>query len=298
MRQWEAEAVVDEPLARDLVRAQFPALAADSVELVSAGWDYTIHRVDGAWAFRFPRRAIVLEPMQRELAALPVLAELLTVPLPAPVHLGRPSDAYPWPFYGARWLDGDEIGGVADRSRLARPLARFLRRLHAADVLARLPELPIDVVRRADMTVRVERTRAELVAVAAEGLWAPPQPVELLLRAAERLPPAEPSAVCHGDLHFRQVLAHGSALTGVVDWVDVCRADPGVDLQIAFAFLSPADRAAFFDQYGPVAESSLIRARVVALSLSASLARYGLATGAHAVAQEAVDSLDRAVADF
>jgi len=287
---------VDEPLARELVRAQFPAVAADSVELVSEGWDYTIHCVDGVWAFRFPRRKMVLEPMRRELEVLPVLAERLAVPIPTPVHVGSPSDAYAWPFYGSPWLEGAEIGGIADRAPLARPLARALRRLHAPDLLALLHDLPVDVVRRADMEVRVERTRTELAAVAAEGLWTPAGEVDGLLHAAELLPPAEPTAVCHGDLHFRQILAEDDALTGIVDWVDVCRADPGIDLQVAFAFFAPAERAAFFEEYGPVAESSLVRARVVALSLSASLARYGRATGAAAVEAEAVASLERAVA--
>jgi aminoglycoside phosphotransferase (APT) family kinase protein len=295
VQHWEAEAVVDERLARDLVREHFPALVADSVELVSSGWDYTIHRVDAEWAFRFPRRTVVLEPMQRELAVLPVLGERLPVPLPVPVHVAGPSAGFPWPFYGARWLDGAEIGGTENRSRLARALAGILRRLHAPDVLDSLAYLPVDVVHRADMGVRVGRTRAELEAAAADGIWDPPPAVHDLLRRAERLPPFEPSAVCHGDLHFRQVLADDSGVTGIVDWVDVCRADPGIDLQLAFAFFGPEDRVEFFDEYGPVAESSLVRARVVALSLSASLARYGRATGARELEREAVASLDRAV---
>lgn len=289
---WDAEAVVDEAAARALIRAQFADVPADSVELVSAGWDYTVHRVDGVWAFRFPRRAVVVEPMRRELAALPRLAPLLPAPVPEPVHLGQPSETFPWPFYGARWLDGREATLAGDRGALARPLARFLRALHDADV----PDLPVDVNGRADMRLRVPRTREELAAVEAEGLWTAPAAVEELLAGAERLPPAEPSAVCHGDLHFRQLLVDGPRVAGVVDWVDVCRSDPGIDLQLVFAFLPPEARPVFFEEYGPVAEESLVRARVLALNLSAYLARWGREQRLEAVEREAVDSLGRTIA--
>jgi aminoglycoside phosphotransferase (APT) family kinase protein len=294
VQHWEAEAVVDEERAQALVRAQFPEVAADSVELVAAGWDYTVHRVDGDWAFRFPRRAVVLEPMQREIRVLPQLAPLLPVAVPEPVHLGRPSDTFPWPFYGARWLDGHEASLAEERIELARPLARAIRAIHDADV----PGLPLDVVSRADMNVRVPRTRDELAAVEAEGLWSAPAAVGDLLGRAARLEPVAVTTVCHCDLHFRQVLVDGSRVTGIVDWVDVCRSDPGIDLQLAFAYLPLEARPVFFDEYGPVGEESLLRARVLALNLSAVLARYGRAQGLERVEREAVASLDRAVADF
>src|SRR5206468_4207662 len=161
------------------------------------GWDYTVHRVDGGWAFRFPRREIVLEPMRRE---LDVLGRLSDFPVPVPVHRGEPSAAFPWPFWGARWLPGVEASAAseADRHDLAPQLGDVLRRLHATDV----PGLPVDVVHRADMSFRVPKTREELAAVAP--LWAAPRSVYALLDHAERLPPAAPSATCHGDLHFRQ----------------------------------------------------------------------------------------------
>ena len=297
--QWHPEAVVGDELARELIAGQFGPLPERSVELVAAGWDYTVFRVDGEWAFRFPRREVVLEPMARELAALRVLAPLLPVAVPAPVYVGRPSEGFPWPFYGARWLPGVDAGAAEltddARAALAPPLGRFLRRLHDT---AELSDLPVDVQARADMTFRGPRTREELAAAAAEGLWEPPASVFELLRHAESLPPAEPTAVCHGDLHFRQLLVDGPKLTGVVDWVDVCRSDPGIDLLLVYAFLPPAAREVFFAEYGLVREGSLIRARVLAFFLSAVLAQYGRAQGLRAVEGEAIASLERAASDL
>ena len=286
---WHPEQVVGEELARALVREQFPAIRADSVELVSAGWDYTVHRVDGAWAFRFPRRAVVLEPMRREIEVLPALAPSLPVPVPAAAHIGAPADGYPWPFYGARWLAGREATLADGREALAPQLGRFLRQLHDTS----LPGLPVDSNGRADMARRVPVTREALAAI--EELWPAPPVVAELLEAAEALPPPERLVVCHGDLHFRQLLVDGPRLTGVVDWVDVCLSDPGIDLMVAYAFLPPGARPAFFAAYGDVAEASHVRARVLALNLSAILARYAHAEGNGPVEQEALASLDRAL---
>jgi aminoglycoside phosphotransferase (APT) family kinase protein len=301
--EWSADAIVDEELAGELIRAQFAPLPELSVSLVAEGWDYIVYLVDGSWAFRFPRRAVVVPGLQREVAVLGWLAERLPVAVPAPVYVGRPSDRFPWPFYGARFLDGVEAGDAApsdeERVGLAAPLARALRSLHAPEVRAELgPKLPADPIRRADMAFRVPRTRQELAALPALGLWEPPAGVDELLAQAHALPASEPSAICHGDLHFRQLLVHRGELTGIIDWVDVCRSDPGVDLQLVWSFLPPRGREIFFAEYGPVAETSLLRARVMALFLNAVLARYGRDTGAVAIQAEAIASLCRATAEL
>lgn len=288
--QWHAETVVDEEQARALVRGQFPTIAARSVQLVGSGWDYTVFRVDDDWAFRFPRRRVVLEPMARELAVLPGLAPLLPLAVPVPVHLGRPGDGFPWPFYGASWLSGGDAVLFENRDLLAPQLGRFLRALHAAHV----PGLPSDANRRADMSRRVPLTREALAAIAAQ--WTAPPQVEDVLRDAEALPPSKLVTVCHGDLHVRQLLVEGPRLAGIIDWVDVCCSDPGIDLMVVFAFLPPAARPAFFAEYGEADAASLLRARVLALNISAVLARYARAERNDPVEREALASLDRAVA--
>src|SRR4051794_31856642 len=120
---WSAEEKVDGERARRLIRAQLE-LAADEVALVSEGWDYAVFRVDCEWAFRFPRREVVVPGTEREIAVLPAIAERLSIAVPAPVFVGRPGDDFPWPFYGARYLDGVEATGArSTRWRWARRYA-------------------------------------------------------------------------------------------------------------------------------------------------------------------------------
>jgi aminoglycoside phosphotransferase (APT) family kinase protein len=295
---WTAELVVDEELARQLL-AQFPELSAASLRPFAEGWDYTIWLVNENWTFRFPRREIVVPGMRREIAVLPELAPLLPIPVPAPVFVGRPAEAFPWPFFGSELLPGRELGEAAlddpIRVEIGRSLAGFLRRLHDAEVTY---ELPTDGNRRADMSVRVPKTRKQLEELEAAGLWQRPASVDRLLETAEGLPPSNVVAVVHGDLHFRQVLVgDDGSPTGVIDWVDVCRSDPAIDLSMLWSYLPRHGRAAFLSEYGPVSDEQLVRARVIALSLSAALAHYGHNEGFSAIEREALSGLARTAAE-
>jgi aminoglycoside phosphotransferase (APT) family kinase protein len=277
---WSAEEHVDEERARRLIRAQFE-LAADEVTLVSEGWDYSVFRVDGEWAFRFPRREVVVPGTEREIAVLPVIAERLSIAVPAPVFVGRPGDDFRWPFYGARYLDGVEAtGNPVDPVALG----AALRTLHAPETFAALgEELPADPLGRVDMDVRLPRLE-EL------GVDAP-----ALVAAAGELPPVRHTAGCHGDLHMRQLLVDGDVLTGIVDWVDVCRSDPAVDLSVAWSTLDAARRPAFFAAYGEVDEETRVRARVVAAYLCASLAEWAGKEQVPLVRDAAAAGLRRAI---
>jgi len=290
MAVWEPEYVVDEPLARRLVD-QFPELSADGVRPLAYGWDYTIWVVEERYAFRFPRRKVVLPGLERELTVLPKLAPLLPVPVPVPLFVGRPGEDFPWSFFGSELLPGRELAeaGLDEEGRLevALELAAFLRTLH--DIELDEP-LPLDVNRRADMPHRVQLVRKQL-----DELGETSPAAERVLAEAERLPPSERAVLVHGDLHMRQVLTEGKSLTGVIDWVDVCRSDPAIDLSLLWSFVPPEGRRAVLDAYRPLDEAQLFRARVVALSLCAALAGHARAEGLVQVEREALAGLTRAL---
>jgi aminoglycoside phosphotransferase (APT) family kinase protein len=296
MPPWDPEIAVDSELAGRLLAEQFPELAPLPLRLLGAGWDNTVYAVGDEWVFRFPRREIVLPGLLLEIDVLRALAPLLPVAIPVPQHIGLPSDAFPWPFFGARMLPGVELCDApeASRERVASQLARFLRRLHSRDVMDALcSRLPENWTRRADMQLRVPSTLERLAAV--DGLWRAPNHVRALLDDALALPPPEPTAVCHGDLHFRHVLVGGGRVSAVIDWIDLCRGDPALDLQLVWSVLAPELRQAFFAEYGDVDDVTLLRARVLALFLSAALLEYAHEEGLESVEREALSSLDRAV---
>jgi hypothetical protein len=81
----------------------------------------------------------------------------------------------------------------------------------------------------------------------------------------------------------------------VIDWGDVCRGDPSVDLPLYWSSLTPEGRADFLAAYGPVSDEQLLRSRVIAVFLCAVLARYGEAEGFDDLAREARAGLERAM---
>jgi aminoglycoside phosphotransferase (APT) family kinase protein len=137
--------------------------------------------------------------------------------------------------------------------------------------------------------------RGDLAELERLRIWHPPPFVAELLDEAERLPPSALPAVVHGDLHFRHVLVEGGRVTGVIDWGDVCRSDPAIDLHLLWSFLPPESRPAFLEDYGPVDEAQLLRARVLALSICAALALYAHVEDLPNVEREALAGLARAL---
>lgn len=314
VRPWVAEHMVDTDAAADLIGSQFPHLAGAPVRLLAEGWDNTVHVVGGAardsdapWAFRFPRRAVAVPGVEREIALLPRLAPALPMLVPVPELVGTPTAGYPWPFFGARLLPGTELAeaGLADvrRAELGAVLGRFLRALHDPLLAQTLgPGLPIDPMRRSLPSHRAPMARERLARLRSRGdrlttVMADGR-IDALLDSSLGLPPsaAEPVLV-HGDLHLRHVLVDETGVgAGVIDWGDVCLADATVDLSIAYTAFEGASRAALFDAYGwPVEEEREARARVLAVSLCAVLADYADEDHRPALLAESLAGLRRAV---
>jgi aminoglycoside phosphotransferase (APT) family kinase protein len=306
MAEWTPDFEVDSALATALIAEQFPALADARVTPLGAGWDNAVFAVGDPpeWAFRFPRRAVAVPGVRREIAALPDLAPLLPVAIPAPRWVGRPSPAagYPWPFFGAPLIAGaepaDAIPSDEERAAIGAQLGAALHALHDPALVARLgANLPIDPNRRGDMPFRAATTLAWLDRLERAGLWYRRPSVQRILDEAGQLPPPRATVVAHGDLHVRHLLvADGGRLTGIIDWGDLCVADPGIDLSLYWSFLPPSARSVFLDAYGPVTDAALLRARVLALFLSAALVAYAADVGLPALGDEALAGLERTLA--
>ena len=299
MPEWDAEVRVDEALARRLISEQFPELEARELRLLGEGWDTMVWLVDGRWVFRFPRRTMVISGLELEMRYLTALADRLPLPVPRPTYLGQPSEAYTWPFYGAPFLAGRELADTPldDDARIAlgRPLGEFLRTLHTAEIDA---DLPVDPVHRADMDVRVPLTRERFEQLEQAALWSAPPAAHEIAAAAADLGPPEPTAIVHGDFHLRHLLVDDAGRpAAVIDWVDLSRNDPGVDLVLYWSLLPPEGRAAFRAAYGDPTEAQLLRGRVLSLFLCGILALWGEHEGVDGVKREALAGLERTLVD-
>jgi aminoglycoside phosphotransferase (APT) family kinase protein len=271
-------------LAAALIERQFPALRPARVEAWGEGWDNFAFRVNGALLFRFPRRQIAVEWIEKEHRFLPRIAPLLPLPVPVPRWLGRGDLGYPWPFLGHEMVPGETACGAGlndeERAALAAPLGAFLAVLHRIPV----EDAPPDRFGRLDPERLVSRAHTNLNALQSNNLI---PDIGRLLSMLEDVTPldARPPVLLHGDLYVRHLLLNESRkLCGVIDWGDLHAGDPAVDLQIAHSFLPRAAHAAFLAAYGPVDDArwrwakwrALYHSTVIALSGDGALEREGL----------------------
>jgi aminoglycoside phosphotransferase (APT) family kinase protein len=295
--QWTPEREVTPELALGLIGRQFPALAAPapSIARIGVGWDNVAYLVAGRFVFRFPQRRLGVSLIETESRLLPELAPRLPLPVPVPIFVGAPSVDYPWPFHGYERIAGRSACGAAldeaARARTASPLGEFLRALHAfpVDAAARLGA-PGDLLGRADVPKRVRQTRERLAEARERGLGAENRSLDRIWEEAQAGDgPPPPAALVHGDLYARHLLVgDDGALGGVIDWGDVHLGHRALDLSIAFAFLPPAARPAFFAAYGDMPDGDVLRrARLQALFSGLSLLIYGTEIGDGDLVREA-----------
>jgi aminoglycoside phosphotransferase (APT) family kinase protein len=293
---WTAEREVPPELALALIREQFPELGARAAEPFGSGWDNTAYLVDGAVVFRFPRKESTVALLERETRVLPRLAGRLPLPVPNPAWVGAPTERFPWPFAGYRRLAGVPADGAnlteAERMAAAAPLGAFLRALHATP--AEGLDLPPDEIGRTAFARRMPELEQRLAALRGRGLIGDPAP---WLRLFDDLPapPLRP-VVAHGDLYVRHLLVDDARrICGVIDWGDLHRGDPAVDLILVYGFLPPRAREAFAAAYGEIDERTRRTARLRAAFHAAALAWFADSTGHAALLRESLASLHRAL---
>ena len=144
------------------------------------------------------------------------------------------------------------------------------------------------------MTFRVPKTRERFAELEGLGIWSATPAALEIVQAAEALGLPEPTAVVHGDLHLRHLLVdEQSAPTAVIDWIDLSRNDPGVDLVLYWCALPPAGREEFRDAYGAIGDDQLLLGRILSLFLCGTLAVWGHQEGVEPVRREALDGLAR-----
>ena len=270
-----AEVAIDGALVRRLLAAQHPDLAELPLERVDDGWDNAMFRLGQDLAVRLPRREVGARLIINEQTWLPALAPRLEIPVPAPVRLGSPHGDYPWHWSVVPWLRGQAADVAPPRDDQAMALAEFLKGLH----LPAPNEAPRNDVRgvalatrAASVQERMQRLRATTSSISCtvESVWA---------RAlAAPIAPIVPGACwLHGDLHARNVLVEGGAISGIIDWGDVTSGDVATDLAAFWMlFDDAATRMRALRHYGLDEGPILDRARGWAVLFGVVLLDTGL----------------------
>lgn len=233
-------------LVGQLLRAQHPDLADLALRELAHGWDNTMFRLGDGLVVRLPRREAAAELVKNEQRWLPVLVDEVTLPIPAPMRIGRPSEFYRWHWSIQPWFEGVTAGvrPLNDPATAAVELGHFLAALHrpAPDdaPLNRFRGVPL--ADRSDITEeRIDRMASELMASEIE--------VDDIRRqwrnAVSADPWTGPPLWLHGDLHPLNLLHDSDRLTAVIDFGDITSGDPATDLAVAWFLFGPEHGPAF-----------------------------------------------------
>jgi aminoglycoside phosphotransferase (APT) family kinase protein len=291
----DADVAVDPALVRALLCAQHPDLARLELRFADDGWDNVIYRLGDELAVRLPRRDVAHALLLNEVRWLPFLAPRLPLPVPVPLHRGRPGEGYPYHWAVVPWLPGSSAAfvGAQVRDGYAGELAAFFRALHVP-APADAPRNPVrgvplrdrDAALRGRLEAVEEPERAALLAIWERG-------IAEVLHAGPRL-------WLHGDPHPHNMLVLDAADTGksrlgaVIDFGDMTAGDPASDLAVAWLHFSAPGRAEFRRQlegHGLYSPGTWVRARAWAVNYAVLMAGLPVGDPLHGVGVHGVGQL-------
>lgn len=268
VKMHDGEIDIDSGLVKSLLTEQFPELAERSISLVqSTGTVNAMYRLGDDLCVRLPRLEKWADGIENEWAWLPKLAPHISLNIPKPIALGKPSQGYPcsWAIYD--WIGGDSYQEdlINDERQAADDLVNFIQELRSADQ-AGAPRGGRRPLRELDAGTRsaIEASHGMIDTEAASAAWA---------RSME-IPPRDGNPVwIHGDLLKSNLLVQGGRLCAVIDFGGVGIGDPAMDVVPAWSVFNTTGREVF-RQGLDVDDDTWSRARGYALHQAAMIIPY------------------------
>lgn len=268
-----ADIEINKSLVSSLLHDQFQ-LDISSISLLGEGWDNVVFLVNDKWVFRFPRRLIAKELIEKEIRLLTLLKNRLPLQIPKPLFLGQPTTTYPCTFYGHELLKGTPGSAIMlseeEYCQAAFSLGHFLKNLHAIN---------IDDLGLSDEDFDYGKSKSvfdsRLSAIEKSyDLKAYKKKFDDICSDAQGYQSTE-TRLIHGDMYHRHLIFEKNLLSGIIDWGDCALGDPTGDLGIIYQFFPKNTRRHFFKSYGAVDEKSLCYARFIGLYFAVALLWFG-----------------------
>jgi aminoglycoside phosphotransferase (APT) family kinase protein len=234
-------------LVTNLIAEQFPQWAHLPIKAVEFdGHDNRTFRLGNDMSIRLPSAQCYAPKVQIEHTWLPKLAPHLSVSIPQPLALGKPSRHYPWHWSIYRWIEGESANTLhfddAHLPLIAAQLAQFLIQLHKIDTTGGQLPGPHNFYRGDSPLVYDAETRSAIAQLqgfidvaAVTSVW------QKALRSKWHKNPVW----IHGDLSAGNILIKDNQLIGIIDFGGMGVGDPACDLVIAWTFLKNESRKIF-----------------------------------------------------
>lgn len=278
-------------LVESLVAEQFPQWSGLPVTPVPhQGHDNRTFRLGDDLSVRLPSHQAYVAGVEKEDAALPLIAEHVRVGVPSPVALGRPSSSYPFPWSVRRWLTGThpDDDPALDRLRFARDLGAFLSELRETPAADGPVAGEHSFFRGCHPSVYGDAVQA---AIRNLGRGDDSAVYWSIWSDATRTAWPDDPVWAHGDLVPDNLLTQDGKLVAVLDFGTCAVGDPACDLAIAWRFFEGEERAVFLAAAG-LPEDACARARGWVLWKSlVTLARPSASEAERSVQERALAAL-------
>lgn len=300
-QKWHADIDVTLEIAKHCIEEQFPQLLPiNEIKCIGEGWDNKVFLINQKNIFRFPRRKIAVELIERETTVLDNLYGKIDIAIPEPNYKGKPTYYYPYPFQGYAMLPGISAChaqlSFEQRIKSLPVLTRFLKQLHAFTaeqayaIGARSQVFDRIDIPKTSTTLRERLAQIEELKICSINT----KQFEYEIAAVKDLKmPEHDYCLVHGDLYCRHLLFNRGQLSAIIDWGDVGINNKAVDLAVIWEFYPAEYHAQFFAEYGAVDEITWQYARFLALYGSALLIAYGHDIDDKLLVAEAIDNIRR-----
>lgn len=253
-------------IACKLIAEQFPEYADLPItDVEKQGHDNRTYRLGDHMLIRMPTAADYALKVPKEQELLPKLAKRLSINIPAPIQMGKPSADYPYPFSIYKWLPGKSINLLTlkaqDKEQLAFDMAKFLKELQAINDVEG-PEPGQHNWWRGDHVSVYDKGAREQIVELAE-IIDTSKALALWDKACATRWNKTPIWI-HGDFAIGNILLDGGKLSAVIDFGGAAVGDPACDLVIAWTYLSGNAREIFISKMD-MEEDTWLRARGWAL---------------------------------
>jgi aminoglycoside phosphotransferase (APT) family kinase protein len=258
--------ILSPDLARKLIAEQFPEYSILPItDVEKQGHDNRTYRLGEHMLIRMPTAAGYALKVPKEQELLPQLAKRLSIRIPAPIKMGKPSADYPYPFSIYKWLPGKSINLLTltdqEKEQLAFDMAKFLKELQAImDIKG--PEPGQHNWWRGDHVSVYDKGAREQITELAEIIDAG-QALALWDKACATRWNKQPIWI-HVDFAIGNILMDGGKLSAVIDFGGAAVGDPACDLVIAWTYLSGKARETFVSKMA-MDPDTWLRARAWAL---------------------------------
>lgn len=237
--------VINVSLVQKLISEQFPHWSHLRITPVEhGGWDNRTFHLGSSMLIRLPSAQEYAAKVKIEQHWLPQLASHLSVVIPTPLAMGKPTEEYPFNWSVYQWIDGQIAtkANIDNMHQFAEDLASFILELHVIDTYnGPLPGkhnfyrgAPLKIydheVKQACRILENSIDTHKLLTIwnnACASTWNRP-PVWL-----------------HGDLAPSNIILKNGILHGIIDWGGMAIGDPACDLAIAWTFFDYESREIF-----------------------------------------------------